>query len=186
MKLDKIYTRGGDEGKTSLGDGTRLAKFDLRVAAYGEIDEANSVLGVSMLHIQDPDVRTILLHIQNDLFDLGADLCRPSREGASQPLRVTPAQVLWLEQTIDRFNAPLAPLTTFVLPGGSPAASYLHLARTVTRRAERSVAELADRRRVNPAVLHYLNRLSDLLFVLARYSNDHGKTDVLWTPGLHR
>ncbi|MGA8104063.1 MAG: cob(I)yrinic acid a,c-diamide adenosyltransferase, partial [Candidatus Acidiferrales bacterium] len=117
------------------------------------------------------------------------DLCRPSSKGtASQPLRVTPVQVLWLEQTIDRFNAPLAPLTTFVLPGGSPAASYLHLARTVTRRAERSVVELADqqRDRINPAVLHYLNRLSDLLFVLARYSNDHGKTDVLWTPGLHR
>ncbi len=189
MKLDKIYTRGGDEGKTSLGDGTRLAKFDLRVTAYGEIDEANSVLGVSMLHILDPDVRTILLHIQNDLFDLGADLCRPSSKGtASQPLRVTPAQVLWLEQTIDRFNAPLAPLTTFVLPGGSPAASYLHLARTITRRAERSVVELADRQRdtVNPAVLHYLNRLSDLLLVLARDANDHGKTDVLWTPGLHR
>lgn len=189
MRLDKIYTRGGDEGKTSLGDGTRLAKFDLRVAAYGEIDEANSVLGVSMLHILDADVRAILLHIQNDLFDLGADLCRPSSTGtASQPLRVTPAQVLWLEQTIDRFNEPLAPLTTFVLPGGSPAAAYLHLARTITRRAERFVAELADQQlpRVNPAVLHYLNRLSDLLFVLARYSNDQGKTDVLWTPGLHR
>jgi cob(I)alamin adenosyltransferase len=186
MKLDKIYTRGGDEGKTSLGDGTRLPKFDLRVAAYGEIDEANSVLGVSMLHILDPDVRTILLHIQNDLFDLGADLCRPSGKAtASQPLRVTPAQILWLEQTIDRFNAPLAPLTTFVLPGGSPAASYLHLARTVTRRAERSVVELADRQRdtVNPAVLHYLNRLSDLLFVLARVCNDNGNQDVLWVPG---
>jgi cob(I)alamin adenosyltransferase len=189
MKLDKIYTRTGDEGKTSLGDGARLAKFDLRVAAYGEIDEANSALGVSMLHVPDADVRTALLHIQNDLFDLGADLCRPSREAsASQPLRVTPAQVLWLEQTIDRFNAPLASLTTFVLPGGSAAASYLHLARTITRRAERSVVELAERQResVNPAVLHYLNRLSDLLFVLARYSNEHGKTDVLWTPGLHR
>ena len=189
MKLDKIYTRTGDEGKTSLGDGTRLAKFDLRVAAYGEIDEVNSVLGVSMLHILDPDVRTILLHIQNDLFDLGADLCRPSSKGTtSQPLRVTPAQVLWLEQTIDHFNTPLAPLSTFVLPGGSPAASYLHLARTVTRRAERSVVELADQQRdtVNPAVLLYLNRLSDVLFVLARYSNDRGKSDVLWTPGLHR
>jgi cob(I)alamin adenosyltransferase len=189
MKLDRIYTRTGDEGKTSLGDGTRLAKSDLRVAAYGEIDEANSALGVAMLHALDADVRAVLLHIQNDLFDLGADLCRPSREGtASQPLRVTPEQVLWLEQTIDRFNAPLSPLTTFVLPGGSAAASYLHLARTITRRAERSVVELADRQResVNPAVLHYLNRLSDLLFVLARYANDHGKTDVLWTPGLHR
>ncbi len=189
MKLDKIYTRGGDEGKTSLGDGTRLAKFDLRVAAYGEIDEANSVLGVAMLHILDPDVRAILLHIQNDLFDLGADLCRPSRKGtASQPLRVTPAQVLWLEETIDRFNEPLAPLTSFVLPGGRPAASYLHLARTVTRRAERSAVELSERQpeTVNPAVLHYLNRLSDLLFVLARYSNDQGKSDVLWAPGLHR
>jgi cob(I)alamin adenosyltransferase len=189
MKLDKIYTRTGDEGKTSLGDGTRLPKFDLRVAAYGEVDEANSALGVAVLHIQDADVRAALLHIQNDLFDLGADLCRPSREGTtSQPLRVTPAQVLWLEQTIDRFNAPLAPLTTFVLPGGSPAASYLHLARTITRRAERSAVELADRQpdSVNPAVLSYVNRLSDLLFVLARYSNEAGKSDVLWTPGLHR
>ena len=186
MKLDKIYTRTGDEGKTSLGDGTRLAKFDLRVTAYGEIDEANSALGVAMLHIQDPDVRAVLLHIQNDLFDLGADLCRPSSKGtASQPLRVTPAQVLWLEQTIDRFNAPLAPLTTFVLPGGTPAASYLHLARTVTRRAERSVVELADRQpdTVNPAVLHYLNRLSDLLFVLARYSNDEGRVMCSGPPG---
>jgi cob(I)alamin adenosyltransferase len=189
MKLDKIYTRTGDEGKTSLGDGTRLAKFDLRVTAYGEIDEANSALGVAMLHIQDAEVRAALLHIQNDLFDLGADLCRPSSIGtASQPLRVTPAQVLWLEQTIDRFNAPLAPLTTFVLPGGTPAASYLHLARTITRRAERSVVKLADRQpdSVNPAVLRYVNRLSDLLFVLARYSNHAGKSDVLWTPGLHR
>jgi cob(I)alamin adenosyltransferase len=189
MKLDKIYTRTGDDGKTSLGDGTRLPKFDLRVAAYGEVDEANSALGVAILHIQDAGVRTALLHIQNDLFDLGADLCRPPREGAaSQSLRVTSEQVLWLEQTIDHYNAPLAPLTTFVLPGGSPAASYLHLARTITRRAERSVVELAERQResVNPAVLHYLNRLSDLLFVLARYSNEQGKTDVLWTPGLHR
>jgi cob(I)alamin adenosyltransferase len=187
MKLDKIYTRTGDEGKTSLGDGARLPKFHLRVTAYGSIDEANSVLGVVNLHVTHPDVLQILRHMQNDLFDVGADLCRPERAGEQKPsLRITEEQVTWLEHQIDRFNADLEPLTTFVLPGGSPASTYLHLARTVTRRAERDVVRLSAEEPVNPAVLRYVNRLSDLLFVLARFLNDRGKEDVLWQPGLHR
>jgi cob(I)alamin adenosyltransferase len=187
MKLDKIYTRTGDEGKTSLGDGSRLPKFHLRVTAYGSIDEANSVIGVANLHVENPDVFQLLRHIQNDLFDVGADLCRPERPGAEKPLlRITEDQVTWLENQIDRFNAELAPLDSFVLPGGSPASSYLHLARTVTRRAERDVVRLFSDESVNPAVLHYVNRLSDLLFVLARFLNDKGKEDVRWQPGLHR
>jgi len=187
MKLDKIYTRTGDEGKTSLGDGTRLPKFHLRVAAYGSVDEANSVLGVAHLHVNDPNVSKLLRHIQNDLFDVGGDLCRPEKPDAAAPsLRVTEGQVTWLENQIDHFNAELAPLDSFVLPGGSPAAAYLHLARTVTRRAERDIARLSADGPVNPAVLHYINRLSDLLFVLARFLNDKGKDDVRWQPGLHR
>jgi len=187
MKLDKIYTRTGDEGKTSLGDGTRLPKFHLRVAAYGSIDEANSVLGLAILHVAEHEVLLLLRHIQNDLFDVGADLCRPELPSAEKPvLRITEDQVVWLEHQIDRFNADLEPLTTFVLPGGSPASAYLHHARTVTRRAERDVVRLAADEPVNPAVLRYVNRLSDLLFVLARCLNDKGKEDVRWQPGLHR
>jgi cob(I)alamin adenosyltransferase len=187
MKLDKIYTRTGDEGKTSLGDGARLPKFHLRVTAYGSIDEANSVLGVVNLHVTHPDVLQILRHIQNDLFDVGADLCRPERAEEKKPsLRITDEQVGWLENQIDRFNADLEPLDSFVLPGGSPASAYLHLARTVTRRAERDVVRLSTDEPVNPAVLRYVNRLSDLLFVLARFLNDKGKEDVRWQPGLHR
>jgi cob(I)alamin adenosyltransferase len=187
MKLDKIYTRTGDEGKTSLGDGSRLPKFHLRVTAYGSIDEANSVIGVANLHVENREVFQLLRHIQNDLFDVGADLCRPERAGAEKPsLRITEEQVTWLETQIDRFNAELEPLDSFVLPGGSPASSYLHHARTVTRRAERDVVRLYADEPVNPAVLHYVNRLSDLLFVLARFLNDKGKEDVRWQPGLHR
>jgi cob(I)alamin adenosyltransferase len=187
MKLDKIYTRTGDEGKTSLGDGSRLPKFHLRVTAYGSIDEANSVIGVANLHVKDPEVFQLLRHIQNDMFDVGADLCRPERPGAEKPsLRITEEQVTWLESQIDRFNAELEPLDSFVLPGGSPASAYLHLARTVTRRAERDVVRLFAEEPVNPAVLRYINRLSDLLFVLARFLNDKGKEDVRWQPGLHR
>jgi cob(I)alamin adenosyltransferase len=186
MKLDKIYTRTGDDGRTSLGDGARLQKFHIRVAAYGEIDEANSVLGIANLHIADPQVREVVRHIQNDLFDVGADLCRPEKQDAKmKSLRVTDEQVLWLENTIDRFNAELAPLDSFVLPGGSEASAHLHHARTVTRRAERDVVQLASEAPVNPAVLRYVNRLSDLLFVLARFLNDKGKKDVRWKPGLH-
>jgi cob(I)alamin adenosyltransferase len=198
MKLDKIYTRTGDDGKTSLGDGARRPKFDLRVAAYGSIDEANSAIGVANLHVNDAEVLKILKHIQNDLFDVGADLCRPQKTDAASPsspqlaasearaLRVTEEQVTWLENQIDRFNAELAPLDSFVLPGGSPAAAYLHHARTVTRRAEREIVRLSVDGPVNSAVLHYVNRLSDLLFVLARFLNGKGKEDVRWQPGLHR
>jgi cob(I)alamin adenosyltransferase len=187
MKLDKIYTRTGDEGKTSLGDGSRLPKFHLRVTAYGSIDEANSVIGVANLHVEKPEVFQLLRHVQNDLFDVGADLCQPERPGAEKPmLRITDEQVTWLENQIDLFNAELEPLNSFVLPGGSPASAYLHHARTVTRRAERDVARLFAEETANAAVLHYVNRLSDLLFVLARFLNDKGKEDVRWQPGLHR
>jgi cob(I)alamin adenosyltransferase len=186
MKLDKIYTRTGDDGRTSLGDGARLQKFHIRVAAYGDIDEANSVLGIANLHIADPEVREVVRHVQNDLFDVGADLCRPEKPDAKvKSLRVTDEQILWLENKIDLFNAELEPLDSFVLPGGSEASAYLHHARTVTRRAERDVVRLASEAMVNPAVLRYVNRLSDLLFVLARYLNDKGKLDVRWKPGLH-
>ena len=187
MKLDKIYTRTGDEGKTSLGDGSRLPKFHLRVTAYGSIDEANSVIGLAILHVVDPEVLQLLRHIQNDLFDVGADLCRPEKPGAEKPsLRITEEQVTWLEHQIDRFNAELQPLNSFVLPGGSPASSHMHHTRTVARRAERDVVRLSSDEPVNPAVLRYVNRLSDLLFVLARFLNDKGKEDVRWQPGLHR
>ena len=187
MKLDRIYTRGGDDGRTSLGDGTRVPKFQLRIRACGGLDEANAAVGVALLHIEDEDVRKVLALVQNDLFDVGADLCRPERESAkAAPLRVTARQVLNLERQIDHFNEALSPLTSFVLPGGSAASAYLHLARTVTRRAERDLAELAAHERVNVEMLKYLNRLSDLLFVLARYMNGRGTADVLWTPGLHR
>jgi len=187
MKLDKIYTRTGDEGKTSLGDGSRLPKFHLRVTAYGSIDEANSVIGVALLHVADRDVIQMLRHIQNDLFDVGADLCQPEQLGKEESaLRIIEEQVTWLENRIDHFNASLEPLNSFVLPGGSPASCYLHLARTVTRRAERDVAHLSTEEYVNPAVLRYVNRLSDLFFVLARFLNDKGREDVRWQPGLHR
>jgi cob(I)alamin adenosyltransferase len=186
MKLDKIYTRTGDEGKTSLGDGLRLPKFHIRVTAYGSIDEANSVLGIVALHVKGPEVLKVLEHIQNDLFDVGADLCRPERPGGAASLRVTQEQVEWLENRIDHFNKDLAPLDSFVLPGGSPASAHLHHARTVTRRAERDIVRLASEESVNPTVLLFINRLSDLLFVLARFLNDKGATDVRWQPGLHR
>jgi len=187
MKIDKIYTHTGDDGKTSLGDGSRVPKFHLRVAAYGGIDEANSVIGLAMLHVDDTDVRALLGRIQNDLFDLGADLCLPEGKGAQTgPLRLSQQQVSWIEGRIDAFNAALAPLDSFVLPGGSPASAHLHHARTVTRRAERDLTKLAVAEAVSPAVVQYVNRLSDLLFVLARYMNAKGQGDVRWQPGLHR
>ncbi|WP_425407694.1 cob(I)yrinic acid a,c-diamide adenosyltransferase [Hwanghaeella sp.] len=186
VKLTKIYTRGGDGGETSLGDGSRRAKDDIRVAAYGTVDEANSVIGLVRLHT-DGDLDRLLSRIQNDLFDLGADLCTPEdgrkAEGA---LRMTDGQVERLEKEIDAYNEPLADLTSFILPGGSPAAAHLHLARTVARRAERETIELARSETVNPAAVKYLNRLSDLLFVLSRHCNDGGKADVLWVPGANR
>jgi len=183
VKLTKIYTRGGDKGKTSLGGGQRVAKHDRRVSAYGTVDEANAVLGMARLHC-DGTIDALLARIQNELFDLGADLATPEVEAPKYPpLRITPAQVARLEQDIDEINRDLGPLTSFVLPGGTAAAAYLHLARTVVRRAERDIAALTEAEAINPDALRYANRLSDLLFVLARHMNDGGKGDVLWVPG---
>ena len=185
VKLTRIYTRGGDRGQTSLGDGARVDKHDLRVEAYGTVDEANAAVGLARLHAPAPDIDAALGRIQNDLFDLGADLCRPG-DGTDGKLRVAERQVERLEREIDQLNETLAPLDSFVLPGGSPCAAHLHLARTVTRRAERLVSQLAAREPINPAALKYLNRLSDHLFVLARWVNDRGARDVLWVPGANR
>ncbi len=186
VTLSKIYTRGGDKGQTSLGDGSRREKHDLRVAAYGTVDEANATLGLVRLHT-DGDVDALLSRVQNDLFDLGADLCTPEEQTRrSGALRVSEEQVTTLETEIDRFNEPLETLKSFILPGGTAAAAYLHLARTITRRAERLTVELAEKEQVNPAAVKYLNRLSDLLFVLGRHENDGGKADILWVPGQNR
>jgi cob(I)alamin adenosyltransferase len=186
VKLDKIYTRGGDNGETSLGDGARVAKSSARVSAYGDVDEANAVIGLARLHVAGPE-DIVLARIQNDLFDLGADLCVPVKDGAPA-LRVTQPQVDWLEGQIDRMNAELAPLRSFILPGGTPAAAFLHQARTVVRRAERLVVALLAQpdEAVNRLVLVYLNRLSDLLFVMSRYVNGKGTHDVLWSPAANR
>lgn len=191
-RLTRIYTRGGDKGKTSLGDGRRVAKDSLRVAAYGTVDEANAVIGVARLHA-DRTTDEMLARIQDDLFDLGADLCVPEsgRKGEAAgvtPLRITAKQVERLEAEIDRMNAALKPLEDFVLPGGTPAAAALHLARAVVRRAERLMVRLARRKgeTVNPHALHYINRLSDHLFVLARQVNDKGGKDILWRRGANR
>jgi cob(I)alamin adenosyltransferase len=188
VKLDKIYTRGGDAGETSLGNGSRIAKSALRVASYGEVDEANAVIGIARLYVEGAE-DAVLAHIQNDLFDLGADLCVPIVENPEYPpLRVTQSQVDWLEGQIDKMNAELAPLTSFILPGGSPAAAFLHQARTVVRRAERVLVGLlaAPDEPINRLVLIYLNRLSDLLFVMSRYVNNKGAADVLWIPAAGR
>jgi cob(I)alamin adenosyltransferase len=188
VRLTRIYTRGGDKGETSLGNGARVPKHALRVAAFGTVDEANAAIGIARLHV-DAGVEAMLARIQNDLFDLGADLCTPEggRRAAEQgALRVLAAQVERLEGEIDQMNAALAPLDSFILPGGTPAAAYLHLARTITRRAERLVSELAAAETVNPEALRYLNRLSDHLFVLGRRLNDNGARDVLWQPGANR
>jgi cob(I)alamin adenosyltransferase len=186
VRLTRIYTRGGDAGDTSLGDGARVPKHALRVAAFGTVDEANAAIGIARLHT-DAENDEMLGRIQNDLFDLGADLCTP--EGgrrAAGALRVVPAQTERLEREIDAINATLAPLDSFILPGGGGAAAHLHLARTVVRRAERLVSELAQAESVNPEALKYLNRLSDHLFVLGRRLNDSGARDVLWRPGANR
>lgn len=186
VNLTRIYTRGGDKGETSLGDGSRRAKHDLRVEAYGTVDEANAVIGLVRLHVTG-DVDALLSRVQNDLFDLGADLCTPEdgrkAEGA---LRVVADQVAAIEQAIDGYNEDLESLKSFILPGGSAAAAHLHLARTVSRRAERLVVALSEAEEVNPEAVKYLNRLSDLFFVLARHCNDGGKADVLWVPGANR
>jgi cob(I)alamin adenosyltransferase len=196
--LNKIYTRTGDDGTTALGTGERRKKYDLRVAAYGTLDEVNAAIGVARLWLaisadSPPDQLALdaaLSRIQNDLFDAGADLCTPGKgkgPGGAR-LTVTQAQVTWLESEIDRLNADLAPLRSFVLPGGNAAAAYLHVARTVCRRAERLIAELKDKpdEAVTPEVLKYVNRLSDFLFVAGRYANGKGARDVLWQPGQNR
>ena len=195
VQLTRIYTRGGDAGKTSLGRGERVDKHDLRVEAYGTTDEANSILGVARQAIARGDADgklteadAMLGRIQNDLFDLGADLCTP--EGKTkrdeQALRVVPSQTERLEREIDAMNAELKPLSSFILPGGSEVASWLHLGRTVARRAERCMTALAAREAINPEAIKYINRLSDHLFVLARRLNDNGAADVLWIPGATR
>ncbi|HEX5279081.1 MAG TPA: cob(I)yrinic acid a,c-diamide adenosyltransferase [Micropepsaceae bacterium] len=187
MKIDRIYTRGGDSGATSLGDGTRVAKHSLRVRAMGAVDEANAAIGVVIAHAGQNALAAILLRIQNDLFDLGADLCVPQSDDPKRPrLRIAADQVAALEREIDRVNAGLNALTSFILPGGSAASAHLHLARAITRRAECELAALAAAESINPELLKYLNRLSDLLFVLARQANNNGAADVLWQPGLNR
>jgi cob(I)alamin adenosyltransferase len=193
VKLNKIYTRTGDDGTTGLVDGARVAKYDLRVEAFGTVDEANSVIGLVRLHTaaMAPE-DAMLMRIQNDLFDLGADLATPGsifdREDPACPwaLRIQPVQVARLESEIDSMNETLEPLNSFVLPGGSAASAYLHLARTVVRRAERLAVEANSEGGLNPAAIHYLNRLSDHLFVMSRHLNDHGRADVLWVPGKNR
>jgi cob(I)alamin adenosyltransferase len=186
VRLTRIYTRGGDKGETSLGDGSRVPKQALRVEAYGTVDEANAAIGLARLHA-DAESDSMLARIQHDLFDLGADLCTPE-EGrrAAGALRIVAAQVERLEREIDAINTGLRPLDSFILPGGTPAAAYLHLARTVTRRAERLVCALSAEEGVNPEAVKYLNRLSDHLFVLGRRLNDNGALDVLWQPGATR
>jgi cob(I)alamin adenosyltransferase len=192
--LNRIYTRTGDDGTTALGTGERRPKYDLRIAAYGTVDELNAALGLVRLHtVSDTEVDPMLLRIQNDLFDLGADLCMPDKDGKSSGkgpggvrLEIVDAQVTRLEQEIDSLNAALAPLRSFVLPGGTAAAAHLHLARTICRRAERLMVELAAGESVGAPALRYVNRLSDFLFVAARYLNDKGAGDVLWSPGANR
>jgi cob(I)alamin adenosyltransferase len=189
--LNKIYTRTGDDGTTALGTGQRRKKYDLRVAAYGTLDEVNAAIGIARLHTgDDAALDAALAHVQNDLFDAGADLTTPGkgRGPGGARLTVTDTQVAWLESEIDRLNAELAPLKSFVLPGGSAAAAYLHLARTICRRGERLIAELKDKpdESVGDEVLKYVNRLSDFLFVASRYANGKGARDVLWAPGRNR
>ncbi len=185
VKLTRIYTRGGDRGETSLGDGTRVKKHNIRVEAFGAVDEANAAIGLARMYTRGK-VHHLLGRIQNDMFDLGADLCRPESKKKTEAQRMADSQVTQLEQEIDAVNAKLAPLTSFVLPGGTPASSFLHFARTLTRRAERLIVALAEKDAVNPAAIRYINRLSDLLFVLARHQNDKGRGDVLWRPGANR
>ena len=187
--LNRIYTRTGDDGTTALGSGDRRKKYDLRVEAYGTLDEVNSVIGLVRLHTAaDQALDAALGHIQNDLFDVEADLCLAEKGPGGARLTVTDAQVEWVEREIDRLNADLAPLKSFILPGGSPAAAYLHLARTVCRRAERIMVRLRDTDQdgVSEPSLKYVNRLSDYLFVAGRYASDKGASDVLWAPGKNR
>jgi cob(I)alamin adenosyltransferase len=191
VALNRIYTKAGDGGRTQLVGGERRAKHDLRIESYGTVDELNATLGLARLHsAEDAETDAILMRIQNDLFDLGADLATPPREISREreDLRVLESQVERLEREIDAMNEGLAPLRSFVLPGGTALAAHLHLARTVCRRAERLVVALAEKpeEKVAPALIRYLNRLSDLLFVAARHANDRGARDVLWVPGQNR
>ncbi|GAA4045806.1 cob(I)yrinic acid a,c-diamide adenosyltransferase [Parerythrobacter jejuensis] len=193
VKLNKIYTRTGDDGTTGLVDGSRRAKHDPRMTAIGVVDEANSAIGLAAVALKETDHAAILFRIQNDLFDLGADIATPlgefggdNFEPSEMVLRIVSAQVNWLESTIDALNDRLEPLTSFVLPGGSEGAARIHVARATTRAAERCMAELVQSEPVNPAALAYINRLSDLLFVLARVANNDGAADVKWVPGANR
>jgi cob(I)alamin adenosyltransferase len=188
VRLDKIVTKAGDGGKTRLATGEPVSKAHVRVDAYGAVDEANSAIGVARLYTTaDPLLDPILDRAQNDLFDLGADLATPHADDLKfQPLRVQESQVLRLETEIDQLNAELAPLTSFILPGGSPAAAHLHLARAIARRAERAIVALSEAEPVSAEAIKFANRLSDLLFVAARYANDMGKADLLWKPGANR
>lgn len=191
VRLNKIYTKTGDDGTTALGSGARVKKYNLRVEAYGSVDEANAAIGVLKLHVkQHPKIDDILFRIQNDLFDLGADLCVPDtgEELGYTPLRILPSQVAWLESVIDEYNKPLEQLKSFILPSGSEGATYAHMARTIIRRAERITVELShlENEPVSDTAIKYLNRLSDLMFVLARVLNDNGLNDVLWVPGQNR
>lgn len=182
VKLNKIYTRTGDDGTTGLADGSRRPKDAARLAAIGSVDEANSALGLARLH-SDGELDDLLARVQNDLFDLGADLATPSDDVSWTPLRIKAAQVTALEVALDAHNEPMAPLTSFILPAGTALSAHLHMARTLARRAERDTVTLNRSEPVNPQVMAYLNRLSDLLFVLARHANDQGRADVLWVPG---
>jgi cob(I)alamin adenosyltransferase len=187
--LNRIYTRTGDDGTTSLGSGERIHKHDLRVEAYGTVDETNAAIGLARLYSKSaPEIDAMLSRIQNDLFDLGADLCTLKAKQGKEALRIIEAQVERLEAEIDRLNADLQPLRSFVLPGGTELSAHLHFCRTVSRRAERLIVDLSlkENESVNPAALKYINRLSDFLFVAARFANDQGKNDVLWIPGKNR
>ena len=190
VKLNKIYTRTGDDGTTGLVDGSRTPKHSARIAAMGAVDETNSFIGAAICALDDEAHKQTLTHVQNDLFDLGADLATPAEDGDFAPsemvLRMVPAQGEWLEAQIDALNERLEPLTSFVLPGGCEAAARVHIARASARAAERAMTTLAGETQINPAALIYINRLSDLLFVLARVANDDGACDVKWVPGANR
>ena len=187
VTLNKIYTKTGDKGETALGTGERVAKFALRIEAYGTVDETNAAIGIARQHTDD-QLDQMLERVQNDLFDLGADLCTPDtgEKLEYEPLRIVPDQVTRLEKEIDALNEKLEPLKSFVLPAGTPAAAALHLARTISRRAERRMVELATQEKVGDAALQYINRLSDFLFVASRYVNAQANGDVLWQPGANR
>jgi cob(I)alamin adenosyltransferase len=188
VRLDKIVTKAGDGGRTRLATGEPVSKTHARVEAYGAVDEANSALGVARLHTSaDPVLDPILDRAQNDLFDLGADLATPHADDLKfEPLRIQPSQTDRLEREVEQLNEKLSPLTSFILPGGTPAAAHLHLARAIARRAERAIVALAEVESISPEAVKYANRLSDLLFVAARYANDQGRADLMWKPGANR